>query len=621
MKQSRPYHAFTAYHREPGGLRRLDFFADTIERWRGARTPESLQILDIGCGNGNLSLPLGSLGYHVTGADLDAGSVAHARSMAEDLRLQTVRFVHGDLDAVQDRTYDVIVASEVLEHQKDPHAFIRALRQMLAPGGLLLLSVPNGRSLEERLRKFTTHTRIGRAMKIRIKRMIGGEHVQSGASHPHEQFFSWHGLTDLLADEQFALRESQPAAAWFKEFWYLFGRLFMRRGSKAFHACDGIDGALASALPMGIADGWLLAARVRGASPLVIQIIPTLAAGGAERVVAELASRLPQEGFSAMVIATQTGGPTEDLLRERGVEYRILGGKGPMGISAFFRLRSLLRELRPAAVHTHLFGADVIGRVAARFARVPVVLSTEHNVNLDHGMLKRLLKRVLAQLTTLYVAVSSESKSYMSKADGIPEQKIRVIRNGIDMEHLALRPSQPFHDIPRLICVARLDPQKGHATLFKALALVKVPWVLRLLGTGESEPELRALADRLGIAGRIHWLGYRADVADLLTESDLFCFPSRWEGLGLAFLEAAAVGVPIVASDLSVFHEVLAPTEALYAPIGDVPAFARAIERALLHPSETAARANAAAAHVRTEFTIEKMVGRYARLYRECLRI
>ncbi len=619
MLPSRPYHAFTAYHREPGGLRRLDFFVDCLAAWRGERRPQAIRILDIGCGNGNITLPLASLGYDVTGVDQSRDAMQRAQATASSVALK-LRLLHGSIELVQNETFDVILASEVLEHLDRPAAFLQELRKICAPDGLLLVSVPNGWSLEECCRRVTTHTRLGRWIKHHVKLALGNADLQSIAVSPHEHFFSWSALTGQLYLTGWKVKHEAASAAWFKEFFYLGARAWFTRGSHVFHTLDAWDAALASRLPRWLADGWLLEARPFDSTrPLVAQIVTTLAAGGAEGVVYELARRLPEHGFDTQVVVLMGGGPLQQTFANADVAVTIFEKRGPFGAWSFFRLRDFLRRERPAIVHTHLFGADVWGRLAAWMQRVPVIVSTEHNVNRQHGWLKRAIKSLLAHLTQALVAVSSEVKTYMQIVEGIPSKKIHLIRYGIDLSHSLPRPLQLFHAPPRLITIGRLVAQKDHATLLRALALVKPAWSLDVIGTGELELTLKKLAQRLGIAPRIRWLGYRQDVAQLLSESDLFCFPSRWEGLGLAFIEAAAAGVPIIASDLPVFHEVLQSSEATYVPVGDATIWATTIETMLQDPSECIRRAQHALLKVKQRYEVSRMVKGYAKLYAELL--
>jgi glycosyltransferase involved in cell wall biosynthesis/2-polyprenyl-3-methyl-5-hydroxy-6-metoxy-1,4-benzoquinol methylase len=620
VRPSRPYHDVTAYHREPGGLRRLDFFVQRLEKWQGNRLPSDIRILDIGCGRGNIALPLASLGYAVTGVDYDEDSIRFARDVASDLR-DRPQFYVGSLEKIHGERFDVIVASEVLEHQKDPLAFLKELESLLNPNGLLLLSVPNGKSLEERIRKFTTHTKLGNAIKRFLKRGIAHEGVQSAASHPHEQFFSWKELRDLLYADGWKFERVENASAWFKEFFYLFGRLFVKRGSSMFHRLDAWDASLSPHLARSTSDGWLIEARrMKTKDPRVLHVIATLEPGGAEKLVLDLIERLPEKGFATSGATLFGGGPLEERVQSSHLPFQVIQRRGLFARKSFQELCERIASERPAIVHTHLFGADVLGRLAARLEGVPVILSTEHNVNLNHGGIKRFIKKQFAKITTMFVAVSSVVRDYMISADGVPAEKIRVIENGIEMRAIRSRGTGPFHDVPRLLTVGRLVSQKDHATLFKALALIKRPWRLEIVGKGENEKHLRELAERLGISSRIVWHGFRNDIPKLLAESDVFCFTSRWEGLGLAFIEAAAAGIPIVASDLPVFREVLPADVATYVPPGDVPAFAHAIDALLQDPDAAIHSAAGEAERVRKEYDSDRMVDRYAALYRELLK-
>lgn len=605
MKPSRPYHSSTAYHREPGGLRRLDFFVDRIEQSLHGRERSSVRILDVGCGNGNTSLALATLGYAVTGIDSDVQSILRAQRSREDLSLPNATFLEGSLERIRDSQFDVIIVSEVLERQIHPAVFLSDLESRLVPDGLLLLSVSNGYSLEESIRRFTTHTSFGQWFKVRATR--------------HEQFFSLGTLEQTLRTNGWRIGELSQASALFTEFFGLVGRLFIRRGSAVFHAFDAFDNWLAPHVPMAVSDGWLIdARRFDPTRPLVMHVLPTLESGGAERFVYDIAVRLPEKGFDAHVVSVVRGGPLEPLFRQH-IPLTVMHKRGPFGLTATRGLFQLMRRERPDIVHTHLFGADLWGRVAARLAGVPVIISTEHNVNTEHGVLKRRMKGWASRITTRFIAPADVVKRSMVAREYIPARKIEIIPNGIDMSRVVVRPPRGFHDVPRLITVGRLAPQKGQATLFKALALVKGSWSLEMVGVGPLEQELRDLADRLSISPRIHWLGYRGDIPQRLAESDLFLFPSRWEGFGLALLEAASAGIPSIASDLPVFHEFLSQDDACFVPTGDVPALAHAIQDMLRDPFPHIERASAAGERLRTMSSIESTAAAYAKLYRKLL--
>jgi glycosyltransferase involved in cell wall biosynthesis len=394
----------------------------------------------------------------------------------------------------------------------------------------------------------------------------------------------------------------------------------MKRGSRTFHALDAFDGFCASHLPSPLGREWVAELEPRDVSrPFVMHAIPTFGAGGAERLVYEIVRRLPAEGFDAKAVPIVAGGELEALYREHGVPHTAIARRSRFGLGTFLALRRIFRLQRPDVVHTHLFIGDTMGRLAAAFARVPVIVSTEHNVNESYGRLHHLVNRILAPTTKAHVAVSGEVKRIMAARDHVKSENVRVILNGIDLDLVIPRGARPFRDIPRLIIVGRMHPQKDHATLFKALALVKRPWRLRVVGAGPLEKRLRQLAERLQISSRIEWLGYRDDVPDLLAESDVFCFPSRYEGLGLAAVEAAAAGVPIIASDLPPLRELFGPDDVRFVAAGDVPAWSHAVAAVLDDPVDAVLAAARVVPAIRAKADITLMVRQYATLYRELL--
>lgn len=617
MRPSRPYHAVTAYHREPGGLRRLDFFMDRLQAFAGDDDPAEYKILDIGCGNGNISIPLAAMGFQVVGVDFSDVAVKAATRASEEAGVTAI-FMVGDENAVPDNSFDIIICSEVLEHQSRPEVFLQTIKKKLAPHGLVLFSLPNGQSLEERIRRLLDRNQGGRWAKKIIKRLIGISTVQSLAQDPHKQFYSYNRLIKQLKEAGFMVVFSDNASVWFKEFFYLMGRIWMRRGSRCFHILDAWDSVMSDYWPRKMADGWLLETQLSQVQPLAVQIIPTLELGGAEIIVTQLAELLPEHGFSVAVLAHVRTGQLHKILKNKHVPCVVMERRGFLGRwKSFWNMRQWLKDVRPDVVHTHLFGGDTWGRLAARLAGLKNIVTTEHNVNPDYSPTRSLVLRLMAGFSVKYVAISKMVSVYLQNQVGVPRAKIRLIYNGVDLSRLKKRSGALLHDIPRIIYVGRLEEQKNPELILRALAYIKQPWRLTVVGDGSLRKKMCNLAYELRIAPRVSFLGVREDVPDLLADHDLFCFPSKWEGFGLAVIEAAATGIPVLCSDLPVLRELLDESRVTFVPSDDIQAWSQAVRRFLAEPVPYMDKARRAMESDWRKFEQQNMVVSYAELYQE----
>ena len=168
--------------------------------------------------------------------------------------------------------------------------------------------------------------------------------------------------------------------------------------------------------------------------------------------------------------------------------------------------------------------------------------------------------------------------------------------------------------------IGRLVEQKRQAWLLRALAPIHRPWRLELIGDGPMRSSLEALADELGIRARVSFRGVLPDVRHELARADLFAFPSAWEGQGLAVLEAAASGVPLLISDLPVFHEWLSDYSAIFVN-ESLDAWTAAFERALHDSRAMQAQAWHAYEDVARVGDVETMVDAYIQAYEDLVRL
>jgi glycosyltransferase involved in cell wall biosynthesis len=351
--------------------------------------------------------------------------------------------------------------------------------------------------------------------------------------------------------------------------------------------------------------------------PLITLVTPTLGAGGAEQVVYLLAKHLPAKGYRIEVICLYESGKIENKLRTHNVRCTVLNARQTPRWKLIKQLMDHFKATRPAIVHTHLFGADVFAGIAAWIVGIPVV-ATDHSALTEQGFFRRRLWQLIVSHARIVSAVSNDVRRRLHE-EGIPESRLEVVRNGIDMAQIKPRGTRPFAQPLRLITIGRLEPVKNHLTLLQALALVHRPWHLQIVGAGSELRALKQVAERLNIASRLEWLGHREDIFSLLQQADVFCFSSRSEGFGLVMIEAAASGVPIIASDLPALKEILEDRYATFVHATNSHAFAQAIEGLLEHETLALEKAQAAMPIITERFSVDRMVTGYAALYARVL--
>ena len=279
-------------------------------------------------------------------------------------------------------------------------------------------------------------------------------------------------------------------------------------------------------------------------------------------------------------------------------------------------LARLVRDLRGEVVHTHLAHADVYGGLAAAL-RGSRLVSTKHNDDPFRLGAFRHVERGLARLSSRIVTITEALRRFTVDEVGIPAEKVETIHYGMD-DLPAAWGENPPDAVPEgvrvLLAVSRLTEQKGVDVAVRALASLPDDVVLVVLSsTQEQRAELEALARELGVGRRLFLLGRLPDVAAWLRRAEVLVHPARWEGFGLAVLEAMLAGLPVVASNVSSLPELVVDGETgLLVRPDDPSALALGIARAL----EERARLGAAGRErARAEFSVARMADRTAELY------
>lgn len=352
----------------------------------------------------------------------------------------------------------------------------------------------------------------------------------------------------------------------------------------------------------------------------VTQLIPTLSRGGAERVVKDLVTQLDRQRFASDVIAFVTGGPLEEEIRNAGIAVTVFQKRTKLGLGVAQKINKQLRTSTPAILHAHLAGAEIWGMRAARKAGVPATLITVHSTYQEEPQWRLTLRKHAWSEANVLVAVSVAVQDFLLQ-NGVPLEKIRVIPNGIDINKF--EPGWVRKNERRVLgTVGRLEKAKGHDVLIRALAQLPPTVELKIAGVGSQRKNLEKLIVNLGLSNRVHLVGDVLNIADFLRGCDLFVFPSLWEGLGLALIEAAAMKLPIVATSVGGTPEVVRDGESarLVQP-NDPTALAEAISWMLEHPEDAKRMGEQARKTVVERFSVEQMVAAYSALYEEIVRL
>ena len=362
----------------------------------------------------------------------------------------------------------------------------------------------------------------------------------------------------------------------------------------------------------------------------VLQIVPMLAPGGAERVAVHLAKGLDPDRYEAAILSLgpRVGSDLERLLDEAGIEIKCLGKTPGFDHRMYPRLLRLFGDWQPDIVHTHIQVLRYVLPTTLVF-RSTRFLHTVHNLaEYEVEPRARWIQRYSFRHGVVPIAVAE--KVALSLRQLYQIQECRVILNGIPTGQYARprltreewRRRERFADDEVLfVSVARFAPQKNHALLLNAFAggpAQNPKAQLVLVGDGQNREQLEAQARDLGIRNQVRFLGLRTDIPEVLGAMDVFVLSSDFEGNPLCVMEAMASGLPIVSTAVGGIPDLLeSRKEGLLVRPGDVGALASSMA-SLLREEETRREfGRAAARRAREQFDVSKMVQAYEEVYEE----
>lgn len=354
----------------------------------------------------------------------------------------------------------------------------------------------------------------------------------------------------------------------------------------------------------------------------IIHIIPSLDLGGAERLLFDLVSRFDKDVFDIKVLCLKRGGHFSDMIERSGTKVIFRNRPSIPLFMDIVWLFSFFKKERPDIVHTHLFGADVYGRLAARLAGVPKVVSTEHNLNISENFLKRIMKRATSRLSDVVIAVSEAVSVYAQKKEGVAKSKVKIIHNGVAVDDfLYEKRDYDSQKYPVVGFVGRLTRQKGVDILLDALANTELPIKCKIAGDGEMRKELKNISSGKGLDERVQFLGGVNNVQDFLKAVDIFVLPSRWEGFGIALVEAGLSGLPVIVSRVDGIKEIISEgKDGLFFKAGDADELAGKLDDLSRDSKKRKTLGNNLQKKCLKYFSLKKMIKEYQAVYEQLVK-
>jgi glycosyltransferase involved in cell wall biosynthesis len=362
----------------------------------------------------------------------------------------------------------------------------------------------------------------------------------------------------------------------------------------------------------------------------ILQVIPTIQAEGAQRVVVSLCRELRRAGHELGVVSLfdPRGVSLEAELRAEGVALHLLGKRMGPDLRMFLRAPRAAARFAPDVVHTHLYVLKYLLPGLALRRRVPIV-HTVHNLAEREGG-TRVDEWVQGAAFRAGVAAVAIGRAVAESMERLYRLAPRcTIPNGIPAADYAPPPGAReavraelgvAEGVPLVLAAGRLAPAKNHALALAALAtpgLRALGAHLAVAGDGPLRATLATQARALEVADRVHLLGARPDMARVLAAADVFVLPSAYEGHPLAVMEAMAAGKPVVATAVGCVPETVTPESGRLVPAGDAAALSAALREVAGDRALARALGEEGRRTVRARFDSAVMARAYERLYRE----
>ena len=367
----------------------------------------------------------------------------------------------------------------------------------------------------------------------------------------------------------------------------------------------------------------------------IMQVIGGAEKGGSRNHLITLSKELLKKGINVEIVCF-----TDDIIaqsaRENNIPVTVFSMKSIFDIRTIRLLNQHIKKRNPQILHTHGFRANFIGRLAVVFGNgLPVITTVHSSMYYDYSnKLKKIfyhrIEKLTRSFTYKFIAVSEALKKELEK-DGISSNKIKVVYNGLSSDFPLNKEVTPFlrkelgidEETPILISVGRLESVKNYQMLLQAFSTLKqdkISFHGVIVGDGSLLSELKELATSLDIDDSVHFLGFRNDIYELLTEADLFLLTSIMEGFGVVLLEAMAAHTPVVVTQAGGMQEIVKLANNGYdVPVDDIVQFVARIEAIIAQPELKEKLAENGYKALQHYFTTEQFASKTLELYNQVL--
>ena len=350
--------------------------------------------------------------------------------------------------------------------------------------------------------------------------------------------------------------------------------------------------------------------------------------GGKENGIVNLVNRMAPDIFESHVYVFKAGGMLLQRIDRDKCRVVELGDQLGNDLSLYYKLFSLFRRHRIHLLHTRSWGTLLEGMIAAKMARVPLIVHGEHGLIKDDSLQHVLIQRGLWRLADRVVCVSEVLRDELIARIGFPRQNISVLTNGVAIENFDPAGRNDFRaslglpdDVPLFGSIGRLVPVKNYPMLVRAAQLVikELPQAhLVFIGDGPQRAQLEQLAQACGIAANVTILSWRKDVAKIYQALDVFVLSSVSEGMSNSILEAMASRTAVVATRVGGNSELVVHNETGFlVPSQDHAAMANVLLALLQNPRRCRQLGEAGRQRAEEYFSLEVMVRNYERMYLE----